>query len=34
MKMQKMDRKTAEKAATEHLQKQPAWASRKQLAKK
>lgn len=25
----KMDRKAAEKAATEHLQKQPAWASRK-----
>jgi uncharacterized glyoxalase superfamily protein PhnB len=34
MKMQKMDRKTAEKAATEHLAKQAAWASRKQLAKK
>ena len=29
MKMQKMDRKTAEKAATEHLAKMPAWVSRK-----
>jgi len=34
MAMQKMDRKNAEQAATEHLAKQPAWMSRKAIAKK